>query len=148
MNAEKLARLQAQSRIGGKGTPRRKKKVVHKTAGGDDKKIQGTLKKLGVNAIPGIEEVNMFREDGKILHFTAPKVQAAIAANTFVVNGAAETKDIGDLLPTVLSQLGPENIGQLRKILGGLGAGAPAADDSKDDDVPELVENFDEAAAK
>ena len=39
------------------GTPRRKKKVVHKTATTDDKKLQNVLKKLSVNPIPGIEEV-------------------------------------------------------------------------------------------
>jgi len=44
MDAAKLAKLQAQVRIGGKGTPRRKHKVVHK-APVDDKKVQGVLKK-------------------------------------------------------------------------------------------------------
>lgn len=40
-----------------KGTARRKKKVVHRTAAADDKKLQFSLKKLGVNNISGIEEV-------------------------------------------------------------------------------------------
>ncbi|KAK1336072.1 hypothetical protein QTO34_003872 [Cnephaeus nilssonii] len=57
MNQEKLAKLQAQVRIGGKGTARRKK-----TATADDKKLQ-FLKKLGVNNISGIEEVNMFNNN-------------------------------------------------------------------------------------
>jgi hypothetical protein len=60
MNPELLKRLQQQAgqvRIGGKGTPRRKKKVVHTTAATDDKKLQSSLKKLAVNTIPGIEEV-------------------------------------------------------------------------------------------
>jgi nascent polypeptide-associated complex subunit beta len=35
--------------------------VVHRTVNTDDKKVQSSLKKLGVNNIPGIEEVNMFR---------------------------------------------------------------------------------------
>ena len=39
----------------------------------DDKKLQGALKKLNVQPIPGVEEVNMFREDGNVLHFSAPK---------------------------------------------------------------------------
>ena len=59
---------------GGKGTVRRK--IVRKTkpsAAQDDKKLQGALKKLNVQPIPGVEEVNMFREDGNVLHFTAPK---------------------------------------------------------------------------
>lgn len=40
------------------GTPRRKKKIVHKTASADDKKLQSSLKKLSVNSIAGIEEVS------------------------------------------------------------------------------------------
>ena len=53
---------------------RRKKKIVHKAASADDKKLQSQLKKLSVNPIPGIEEVNMFKDDGTILHFSNPKV--------------------------------------------------------------------------
>merc|ERR1711981_1244455 len=83
-----LARLQASVRIGGKGSVRRKKKVVHKTTTTDDKRLQNTLKRLGINSIPAIEEVN---------HFTNPKVQASIAANTYVIIGHAETKKLQDL---------------------------------------------------
>ena len=76
MDQAKLARLQAQAaavRIGGKGTPRRKVKKTHKTSGADDKKLQSSLKKLNVQPIQAIEEVNMFKEDGHVIHFTAPK---------------------------------------------------------------------------
>lgn len=40
---------------------------------GDDRKIQAALKKLGVQPITGVEEVNMFKEDGNVLHFQAPR---------------------------------------------------------------------------
>lgn len=40
--------MQASVRTGGKGTMRRKKKVVHKTGGGDDKKLGASLKRLQV----------------------------------------------------------------------------------------------------
>ena len=53
-----------------------RRKIVRKTkpaAAQDDKKLQGALKKLNVQPIPGVEEVNMFREDGNVLHFSAPK---------------------------------------------------------------------------
>jgi hypothetical protein len=47
---------------------------------------QNTLKRLGVNHIPGIEEVNFFRDDGSVIHFKNPKsVQASIGANTYVI---------------------------------------------------------------
>jgi nascent polypeptide-associated complex subunit beta len=57
----------------GKGTPRRKVKKVHKSAGADDKKLQTSLKKLNVQPIQAIEEVNMFKSDGNVIHFAAPK---------------------------------------------------------------------------
>ena len=57
----------------GKGTPRRKMKKVHKSTGTDDKKLQTSLKKLNVQPIQSIEEVNMFKEDGNVIHFADPK---------------------------------------------------------------------------
>ena len=57
----------------GKGTPRRKTKKVHKSSVGDDKKLQSALKKLNTQPIQAIEEVNMFKEDGNVIHFAAPK---------------------------------------------------------------------------
>ena len=45
------------TRTGGKGSVRRKKKTVHKNVTTDDKRLQSTLKRLGVNNIPAIEEV-------------------------------------------------------------------------------------------
>lgn len=94
MDAAKLKKLQAQVRIGGKGTPRRKKKVVHQTPGTDDKKLQSVLKKLAVNQIPGIEEVNMIKNDGTVIHFNNPKAQASLAANTFAITGHSENKQV------------------------------------------------------
>jgi len=151
MNPEKLKQLQAQVRIGGKGTPRRKKKVVHRTATTDDKKLQSSLKKLAVNNIPGIEEVNMIKEDGQVIHFNNPKVQASIAANTFAITGHAETKQITEMLPGILNQLGAESLSSLKKLATSVtspDAGKPGSADIDDDDdfVPDLVENFDEAS--
>merc|ERR1712142_1111168 len=119
MNPEKLKQLQAQVanvRIGGKGTARRKKKVIHRTATTDGKKLQSSLKKLAVNNIPGIEEVNMIKEDGQVIHFNNPKVQASIAANTFAITGHAETKQITEMLPGILNQLGAESLSSLKKL--------------------------------
>lgn len=145
----KLARLQASVRTGGKGTVRRKKKVVHKTTTTDDKRLQNTLKRLGINSIPAIEEVNLFMESGEVIHFTNPKVQASIAANTYVIIGHAETKKLQDLFPGILNQVDKSVLPSLKKIAeeysqGGEGMGDD--DGSDDDDVPELVENFEEAS--
>merc|ERR1712033_34244 len=145
MNPEKLKKLQNEVRIGGKGTQRRKKKVVHKTATTDDKKLQGSLKKLAVNTIPNIEEVNMIKDDGTVLHFNNPKVQASISANTFAVNGHAETKQLTEMLPGILNQLGTEGLTNLRKMAERMPV-TPMDTENADDDVPDLVENFDEAS--
>jgi NACalpha-BTF3-like transcription factor len=50
----------------------RKKKAVHKTTTTDDKRLQSTLKRIGVNTIPGIEEVNIFKDD-VVIQFQNPK---------------------------------------------------------------------------
>lgn len=57
----------------GKGTPRRKVKRAPARSGADDKKLQQTLKKLNTQPIQAIEEVNMFKSDGNVIHFAAPK---------------------------------------------------------------------------
>ena len=37
-------------------------------------------------------QVNMIKDDGQVLHFNNPKVQASLAANTFAINGHADNK--------------------------------------------------------
>uniref|UniRef100_A0A2K5P5H0 Transcription factor BTF3 n=1 Tax=Cercocebus atys TaxID=9531 RepID=A0A2K5P5H0_CERAT len=142
---KKLAKLQAQVRIGGKGTARRKKKVVHRTATADDKKLRFSLKKLGINNISGIEEVNMFTNQGTVIYFNNPKVQASLAANTFTITGHAEAKQLTEMLPSILNQLGADSLTSLRRLTEAL---PKQSVDGKDDDdeVPDLAENFDEAS--
>ncbi|XXG39272.1 hypothetical protein AAC387_Pa01g0276 [Persea americana] len=148
MNREKLMKMAGAVRTGGKGSMRRKKKAVHKTTTTDDKRLQSTLKRIGVNAIPAIEEVNIFKDD-LVIQFVNPKVQASIAANTWVVSGTPQTRKLQDMLPSIINQLGPDNLDNLRKIAEQFqkqGPGATVEDD--DNDVPELVagETFEEAA--
>ncbi|KAL7102049.1 hypothetical protein ACP275_08G095600 [Erythranthe tilingii] len=153
MNVEKLQKMAGSVRTGGKGTVRRKKKAVHKTTTTDDKRLQSTLKRIGVNAIPAIEEVNIFKED-VVIQFVNPKVQASIAANTWVVSGTPQNKKLQDILPQIIHQLGPDNLENLKKLAEQFQKQAPAAGgvaasgDEDDDDVPELVagETFEAAA--
>merc|ERR1712063_208119 len=127
--------------------------VVHRTATTDDKKLQSSLKKLTVNNIPGIEEVNMFKDDGTIIHFNNPKVQASLAANTFAITGHAEHKPITDMLPAILNQLPTESLAHLKERIVGASAGQGGASATlptteEDDEVPDLVDNFDEPSKK
>ncbi|KYQ93260.1 nascent polypeptide-associated complex NAC domain-containing protein [Tieghemostelium lacteum] len=137
LNIEKLNKLAEQNRTGGKGSVRRKKKVVHHNTGVDDKKLQTKLKALGVRSIPGIETVNLFKADGSIIHFVNPKVQAA--SKTFVVSGHNEVKSMKDLLPDIINHIGQD---QIKKLAESLSAGI--GKNTTTDDIPDLVENFDQ----
>ncbi|KAF1812673.1 nascent polypeptide-associated complex subunit beta [Eremomyces bilateralis CBS 781.70] len=152
MDQAKLARMQASVRIGDNGTPRRKVKKVHKSSGTDDKKLQAALKKLNVQPIQAIEEVNMFKADGNVIHFSAPKVHAAVPANTFAIYGNGEEKELTELVPGILNQLGPDSLASLRKLAesyqqmqGAGGKGKEGEGEADDDDIPDLVagETFD-----
>ncbi|GAB4839039.1 hypothetical protein Ancab_028568 [Ancistrocladus abbreviatus] len=138
----------------------RKKKAIHKTTTTDDKRLQSTLKRIGVNTIPAIEEVNIFKDD-VVIQFTNPKVQASIPANTWVVSGSPQSKKLQDILPGIINQLGPDNLDNLRKLAeqfqkqphnananAHANAGAANPQEEDDDEVPELVagETFEAAA--
>lgn len=163
VDKEKLAKLQRMAagvRVGGKGSVRRKKKAVHKAAPTDDKRLQTTLKRLQLSQLPGIEEVNIFRDNGSVINFQNPKVQAQISANTYVISGDAVTKSLQDMLPSIVNQLGADNMPQMKSLMdqlgtAGLGAqnvtsGRPgaSADDGEDEEIPDLVDNvnFEEKA--
>ncbi|KKY22583.1 putative nascent polypeptide-associated complex subunit beta [Phaeomoniella chlamydospora] len=144
MDQAKLAKLQASVRIGGKGTPRRKVKKVHRSTETDDKKLQTTLKKLNVQTIQAIEEVNMFKEDGNVIHFSNPRVQASVPSNTFCITGKGEEKELTELVPGILNQLGPDSLASLRKLAESYQnmkkeEGEKKGDDDEDD-IPDLVE--------
>ena len=157
VNNDKLAKLQAQA-LSASG-PRRKVKKAHKTVGGDDKKLQASLKKLNAQNVPGIEEINMFQEDGNVIHFKVPKgkalqakeiinlmrfvVQAAINANTFAITGEGEEKELTELVPGILSQLGPDSLASLRKIAEAYQAHSSA---KGTEEIPDLVDNFEAAS--
>lgn len=76
-------------------------------------------------------------------------------SNTFAVYGAGHVKDLTELVPGILNQLGPDSLASLRKLAesyqaiqgqGGAANGKGAEEDDDDDDVPDLVESFDAPA--
>jgi nascent polypeptide-associated complex subunit beta len=79
-------------------------------------------------------------------------VHSATSANTFAVYGAGQVKELTELVPGILNQLGPDSLASLRKLAesyqaiqsqNGPGPGAGGAADDDDDEVPDLVDNFD-----
>ncbi|KAF0884125.1 BTF3 factor, partial [Crocuta crocuta] len=153
-NQEKLAKLQAPVRVGGKATARvRRRWLVHRAATADDKKkkLQFSLK-LGVNNISGIGEPDLSTNQGTVIHINNPQVQASLAANTFTITGQAERKQMTEMLPSILHQLDADGETSLRRLAEALptqsvDGKAPLANrQDDDDDVPDRVENSEEAS--
>jgi nascent polypeptide-associated complex subunit beta len=160
----------------------------------DEKKLEETLKKLNVQPVNQVEEVNMFQKDGKIIHFTRPQgeqmllnwiewvvfsleldsvlewflypfyavvvqdhgcfltivpllVTASVSSNTFVVKGTGFNKDMTQLLPGILTQLGPETLDELRMMAQQFQKSQANAATAGDDEIPELLEAGDGADA-
>ena len=72
------ARLKAKfgkrpTKMGGKGSMTIKKRVHRKSNANDDKKLKAGLRKFAVQPFPDIDEVNLFKDDGTVIHFKKPE---------------------------------------------------------------------------
>jgi len=96
----------------------------------------------------------MFKQDGNVIHFAAPKVHASVPSNTFAIYGNGEDKELTELVPGILNQLGPDSLASLRKLAESYqsmqkaegGEDKKDDEDDDDDDIPDLVagENFED----
>ncbi|CAO2597605.1 Transcription factor BTF3 [Lemmus lemmus] len=59
----------------------------------------------------------MFRNQGTVIHFNNPKVQASLVENTFTIIGHAETKQMPEMLPSIRNQLGADSLTSLRRLV-------------------------------
>ena len=126
---------QTSTRLGGKGTMKRKIKVTHKSATGDDKKAKELSKKLQCQPLPEISEVNFFTNDNKVTQFKNVDFSGNIQNQVFIVSGSSETKDVKDCFAELVGQMTSEQIENIKKI----------ATTQVDDVAPKLV-NFEDAA--
>ena len=70
----------------------------------------------------------------------------SVRENLLSIVGQPESKEMKDMLPDILKQVGPQQYGFLKDLIDQSGAGG-AGHTNDDDDVPPLVEgNFDAAA--
>lgn len=67
--------------------------------------------------------------------------------NLLVVTGNPETKDLKDMMPEILKQVGPQQFGFLKDIMKNIIPEGKAGEEDEDD-VPELVGNFEDASKK
>jgi nascent polypeptide-associated complex subunit beta len=79
-------------------------------------------------------------------------VHASVPANTFAIYGVGEDKELTELVPGILNQLGPDSLASLRKLAESYQSmqkekGEGKDDDEDDDDIPDLVagDNFESA---
>lgn len=104
----------------------------------------------------------MFKSDGNVIHFAAPKgssshtaswrcpdagmltwlrpVHAAVPANTFAIYGNGEEKELTELVPGILNQLGPDSLASLRKLAESYQSMQKGDKGDDDDEIPDLVE--------
>lgn len=101
-----------------------------------------------------------------LLTTDTPIVHAALPSNTLAVYGPGQTKELTELVPGILNQLGPDSLANLRRLAesyqsmtarqaaaaaasGGAGTESKEGEvpEGGDDEIPDLVENFDEADA-
>lgn len=86
----------------------------------------------------------------ELLELTSPcpVVHAAVPANTFAIYGSGEDKELTELVPGILNQLGPDSLASLRKLAESyqsMQRGEKTEGEGEDeDDIPDLVdgENF------
>lgn len=69
--------------------------------------------------------------------------------NLLVVTGNPETKELKDMMPDILKQIGPQQLSALKDFISKMGnIPEGKAGEEDEDDVPELVGNFEDASKK
>ena len=74
-------------------------------------------------------------------------MHGAVAANTLAVYGHAQDKELTELIPGILNQLGPDSLASLRKLAESyqaINAQQAAQKGGEGDDGPDVAGNFDE----
>ncbi|KAF0976950.1 hypothetical protein FDP41_004245 [Naegleria fowleri] len=122
------------------GGMRRKHKVVKKTSQNEGK-IRNIVNKWRMTNIPEVMEVTMLMEDGTITTLQAPKVEAAVHSNSFVITGKYQRLTMEQYLPSMLKQLQNYDPSQLQQLFAGLNKEAgekSAPQQEKGEELPEV----------
>ena len=89
----------------------------------------------------------MFKDDNTVIHLKRPQTQFSVKENLLVVAGTPQTKELKDMMPDILKQVGPKQYQFLKSQMGNIDTKAAAVKDDSDD-VPELVGTFEDAGKK
>ena len=126
----------------GKAMGRRTKKVVHKNSDLAENKLRVNLRKVGCTPMDGIQEVNFFPTNDELYHFEKCEVLISPNANVTAVFGEPERAPLTKYLPGIMNQFGLGSLINNPNLM--KAAEAKPEDAEEEEDVPELVENFDE----
>jgi nascent polypeptide-associated complex subunit beta len=67
-------------------------------------------------------------------------VHASVPSNTFAIYGNGEDKELTELVPGILNQLGPDSLASLRKLAESYQNMQKGEKGEDDDEIPDLVE--------
>jgi nascent polypeptide-associated complex subunit beta len=144
---KKLAEKFGNTQIGGKGTQRRKHEVKKRGNKVEtDKKIESIAKKSQAKKINEINEINIFKDDNTVIHFKKPTLEYSFKEKVSFVSGLHETKNIKELLPAIIKQLGPKQFDLMKEYAETIKT--KDKKDDKNDEPPELVEDFESVSKK
>lgn len=134
-----------ETQIGGKGTQRRKKPVKHRQNKVEvDKKIEAVAKKAQSRKLNEITEVNIFKDDNTVIQFKKPTIEYSFKEKVSFVSGVHETKNLKEVFTSVIKQLGPKQLAFVKDASEELKN--KDKEKEKNDEAPELVEDFDAVA--
>ena len=134
-----------ETQIGGKGTQRRKKPVKHRQNKVEvDKKIEAVAKKAQSRKLNEITEVNIFKDDNTVIQFKKPTIEYSFKEKVSFVSGVHETKNLKDVFTSVIKQLGPKQLAFVKDASEEIKN--KDKEKEKNDEAPELVEDFDAVA--
>ena len=110
-----------------------------------DKKITALAKKVGARKINEVSEINIFKDDNNVVHLKKPTLEYSFKEKVSFVSGTSETKNIKDLLPGIIKQLGPKQFEFVKEYAETLKS-KDKKKGEKIDEAPELVEDFEEVS--
>eukprot|EP00834_Sanchytrium_tribonematis_P002572 NODE_82_length_22625_cov_0.476516.p13 type:complete len:140 gc:universal NODE_82_length_22625_cov_0.476516:14503-14922(+) len=131
---------QASAQLGGKGTVRRKVRRQGQPNQDQHKQIASIMQKLGASQIQQNGQVNLYKDDGKVLTSNNPTVNYAQQGHVFSISGGNwSEKTAQEVQPDILEGMNPESIAALQK----LAESYQNTNQMKKDveDVPDLVED-------
>jgi nascent polypeptide-associated complex subunit beta len=135
------------SKIGGKGTQRRKHPVKHRTNKVEvDKKIEAVAKKAQARKLNEITEVNIFKDDNTVIQFKKPTIEYSFKEKVSFVSGIHETKSLKEVFTSLLKQLGPKQLAFVKENTDAFKNKEKEKEKEKADEAPDLVEDFDAVA--